>query len=107
MTQCMLDVQSVCVCVSERSLQRLALLLDHYDLDVKDLSPEQKDELPAALKQLQLDKSYGHKPSKGPSAFQPPSAPRLTPREPHLAHGFFFFFPIQINMETVLPQGGR
>lgn len=61
----------VCLCVSERSLQRLALLLDHYGLDMKDLSPEQKDELPAALKQLQLDKSYGHKQSKGPSALNP------------------------------------
>ncbi|XP_026219802.1 receptor-type tyrosine-protein phosphatase-like N isoform X2 [Anabas testudineus] len=47
--------------LDERSLQRLALLLDHYDLDVKDLSPEQKDNLPAALKQLQLESSYAHK----------------------------------------------
>ncbi|XP_015249187.1 PREDICTED: receptor-type tyrosine-protein phosphatase-like N [Cyprinodon variegatus] len=44
--------------LDERSLQRLALLLDHYGLDVKDLTPEQKDDLPAALKQLQLDAAY-------------------------------------------------
>ncbi|KAM8722376.1 receptor-type tyrosine-protein phosphatase-like N isoform 5-T5 [Acanthopagrus schlegelii] len=50
--------------LDERSLQRLALLLDHYGLDVKDLSPEQKDELPAALKQLQLDDSYAYKQTK-------------------------------------------
>ncbi|MEQ2204204.1 hypothetical protein XENOCAPTIV_009622, partial [Xenoophorus captivus] len=41
-----------------RSLQKLALLLDHYGLNVKDLSPEPKDDLPAALKQPQLDASY-------------------------------------------------
>uniref|UniRef100_A0A8C4I9M9 Protein tyrosine phosphatase receptor type Nb n=1 Tax=Dicentrarchus labrax TaxID=13489 RepID=A0A8C4I9M9_DICLA len=58
---------STCV-FSERSLQRLALLLEHYGLDLKDLSPEQKDNLPAALKQLQLDSSYGHKQTKGQSA---------------------------------------
>ncbi|KAM9334309.1 receptor-type tyrosine-protein phosphatase-like N [Symphorus nematophorus] len=50
--------------LDERSLQRLALLLDHYDLDVKDLSREQKEKLPAALKQLQLDSSYALKPNK-------------------------------------------
>ncbi|KAM9766883.1 LOW QUALITY PROTEIN: receptor-type tyrosine-protein phosphatase-like N [Menidia menidia] len=38
--------------LDERSLQRLALLLDHYGLDVTDLSPEQRQNLPAALKQL-------------------------------------------------------
>jgi len=54
------------VLFSERSLQRLALLLDHYGLSVKDLSPEQKENLPAALKQLQMDSSsYAHKQSKG------------------------------------------
>ncbi|XP_034095320.1 receptor-type tyrosine-protein phosphatase-like N [Gymnodraco acuticeps] len=41
-----------------RSLQRLALLLDHYGLDVKDLSPDQREDLPAALKQLQLKSSF-------------------------------------------------
>uniref|UniRef100_A0A3B4Y783 Protein tyrosine phosphatase receptor type N n=1 Tax=Seriola lalandi dorsalis TaxID=1841481 RepID=A0A3B4Y783_SERLL len=51
--------------LDERSLQRLALLLDHYGLDIKDLSPEQKDNVPAALKQLQLDNSYAHKQTKG------------------------------------------
>ncbi|XP_069020078.1 receptor-type tyrosine-protein phosphatase-like N isoform X2 [Embiotoca jacksoni] len=50
--------------LDERSLQRLALLLDHYGLDMKDLSPEQKDNLPAALKQLQLESSYGLKQAK-------------------------------------------
>ncbi|XP_023285653.1 receptor-type tyrosine-protein phosphatase-like N [Seriola lalandi dorsalis] len=50
--------------LDERSLQRLALLLDHYGLDIKDLSPEQKDNVPAALKQLQLDNSYAHKQTK-------------------------------------------
>ncbi|TKS66502.1 Receptor-type tyrosine-protein phosphatase-like N [Collichthys lucidus] len=50
--------------LDERSLQKLALLLDHYGLDLKDLSPEQKDNLPAALKQLQLDSSYAHKVTK-------------------------------------------
>ncbi|XP_076022011.1 receptor-type tyrosine-protein phosphatase-like N [Genypterus blacodes] len=43
-----------------RSLQRLTQLLDHYGLDVKDLSPEQKEDLPAALKQLQLESSYAN-----------------------------------------------
>ncbi|KAM4711411.1 LOW QUALITY PROTEIN: receptor-type tyrosine-protein phosphatase-like N [Anableps anableps] len=43
-----------------RSLQRLALLLDRYGLDVKDLSPEQKDD----LKQQQLDPSYVPKQSE-------------------------------------------
>ncbi|XP_047211856.1 receptor-type tyrosine-protein phosphatase-like N isoform X2 [Girardinichthys multiradiatus] len=47
-----------------RSLQKLALLLDHYGLNVKDLSPEPKDYLPAALKQPQLDASYIPKKSK-------------------------------------------
>ncbi|XP_042369316.1 receptor-type tyrosine-protein phosphatase-like N [Plectropomus leopardus] len=50
--------------LDERSLQRLALLLDHYGLDMKDLSPEQRDNLPAALKQLQLESSYAHKQTK-------------------------------------------
>ncbi|XP_041834315.1 receptor-type tyrosine-protein phosphatase-like N isoform X2 [Melanotaenia boesemani] len=51
--------------LDERSLQRLALLLDHYGLDMKDLSDEQKENLPAALKQLQLESSsYGQKQSK-------------------------------------------
>ncbi|XP_019207458.2 receptor-type tyrosine-protein phosphatase-like N isoform X5 [Oreochromis niloticus] len=50
--------------LDERSLQRLALLLDHYGLDMKDLSPEQKEDLPAALKQLQLESSYAQKQSK-------------------------------------------
>lgn len=53
------------MCLSERSLQRLALLLDHYGLDVKDLSPEERNDLPAALKQLQMDSSYAHKQTKG------------------------------------------
>lgn len=57
------------VCFSERSLRRLALLLDHYGLDMKDLSPEQRADLPAALKQLQLDRSYGHRQTKGLSTF--------------------------------------
>uniref|UniRef100_A0A1A7XQT0 Protein tyrosine phosphatase, receptor type, Nb n=1 Tax=Iconisemion striatum TaxID=60296 RepID=A0A1A7XQT0_9TELE len=51
--------------LDERSLQRLALLADHYALDMKDLSPEQKDELPAALKQLQ--NSYASKQNKDTS----------------------------------------
>uniref|UniRef100_A0A671YXC9 Protein tyrosine phosphatase receptor type N n=1 Tax=Sparus aurata TaxID=8175 RepID=A0A671YXC9_SPAAU len=55
-------------CLSERSLQRLALLLDPYGLDLKDLSPQQKDQLPAALKQLQLDDSYAYKQTKGRSS---------------------------------------
>ncbi|XP_051798337.1 receptor-type tyrosine-protein phosphatase-like N isoform X2 [Acanthochromis polyacanthus] len=50
--------------LDERSLQRLALLLNHYGLDMKDLSPEQKDNLPAALKQLQMENSYGYKQTK-------------------------------------------
>ncbi|XP_068165514.1 receptor-type tyrosine-protein phosphatase-like N isoform X2 [Antennarius striatus] len=44
--------------LDERSLQRLALLLDHYNVD---LSPEDKNVLPAALKQLQLDNSFANK----------------------------------------------
>ncbi|KAM6893901.1 receptor-type tyrosine-protein phosphatase-like N [Xenentodon cancila] len=50
--------------LDEPPLQKLALLLDHYDLDVKDLSPEQKEDLPVALKQLQLENSFGLKQSK-------------------------------------------
>ncbi|XP_013877238.1 receptor-type tyrosine-protein phosphatase-like N [Austrofundulus limnaeus] len=50
--------------LDERSLQRLALLLDHYSLDMKDLSPEQQDNLPAVLKQLQLEDSHVPKQSK-------------------------------------------
>ncbi|XP_040887882.1 receptor-type tyrosine-protein phosphatase-like N isoform X2 [Toxotes jaculatrix] len=50
--------------LDEPSLQRLAVLLDHYGLDMKDLSPEQKDHVPAALKQLQLESSYAHKQTK-------------------------------------------
>lgn len=48
----------------EKSLQRLALLLDPYGLDLKDLTPEEKDNLPAALKQLQLESSFA-KQAKG------------------------------------------
>uniref|UniRef100_A0A1A8EVW9 Protein tyrosine phosphatase, receptor type, Nb n=1 Tax=Nothobranchius korthausae TaxID=1143690 RepID=A0A1A8EVW9_9TELE len=51
--------------LDERSLQRLALLADHYGLDMKDLSLEQKDDLPAALTQLQ--NSYASKQSKDKS----------------------------------------
>ncbi|XP_034411758.1 receptor-type tyrosine-protein phosphatase-like N [Cyclopterus lumpus] len=47
--------------LDDRSLQRLALLLDHYGLDVKDLTPEQRDDVPAALKQLQLEGSFAHR----------------------------------------------
>ncbi|XP_029941635.1 receptor-type tyrosine-protein phosphatase-like N [Salarias fasciatus] len=50
--------------LDESSLQRLALLLDHYGLDMKDLSPEQKDNLPSTLKQLQLESSYAPKQTK-------------------------------------------
>lgn len=60
-------VKVLCAVFVERSLQRLALLLDHYGLDMKDLSPEQKEDLPAALKQLQLESSYAQKESKGRS----------------------------------------
>ncbi|XP_077442375.1 receptor-type tyrosine-protein phosphatase-like N isoform X2 [Vanacampus margaritifer] len=44
-----------------RSVQRLDQLLDHYGLDVQDLSPEQRDQLPALLKQLQLESSFSQK----------------------------------------------
>ncbi|XP_061535392.1 receptor-type tyrosine-protein phosphatase-like N isoform X3 [Phycodurus eques] len=47
-----------------RSVQRLDQLLDHYGLDIQDLSPEQRDKLPALLKQLQLESSFSHKASK-------------------------------------------
>ncbi|XP_029369771.1 receptor-type tyrosine-protein phosphatase-like N isoform X2 [Echeneis naucrates] len=50
--------------LDEPSLQRLAVLLDHYgqDMDdIKNVSPKQKDDVPAALKQLQLESSYSHK----------------------------------------------
>ncbi|CAN9498175.1 unnamed protein product [Ophioblennius macclurei] len=50
--------------LDESSLQRLALLLDHYGLDMKDLSPEQKDNLPSTLKQLQMESSYAPKQTK-------------------------------------------
>lgn len=49
----------------DRSLQRLALLLDHLYLDAKDTSPEQENKLLATPKQLQLEGSYGYKQSKG------------------------------------------
>lgn len=59
---------SVSLCSSESSLQRLALLLDRYGLDATDtVSPPRKDELPAAVKELQLGDTYAHKPTKGPS----------------------------------------
>jgi len=38
--------------LAERSVHRLAQLLRHYGLDLKDLTPEQRDDLPVALKQL-------------------------------------------------------
>ncbi|XP_056286758.1 receptor-type tyrosine-protein phosphatase-like N isoform X2 [Pseudoliparis swirei] len=38
--------------LDERSVHRLAQLLRHYGLDLKDLTPEQRDDLPVALKQL-------------------------------------------------------
>ncbi|XP_051913398.1 receptor-type tyrosine-protein phosphatase-like N isoform X2 [Hippocampus zosterae] len=47
-----------------RSVQRLTQLLDHYGLEVQDLSPEQRDKLPALLKQLQLESSFSHKATK-------------------------------------------
>ncbi|XP_061635210.1 receptor-type tyrosine-protein phosphatase-like N isoform X2 [Phyllopteryx taeniolatus] len=47
-----------------RSVQRLDQLLDHYSLDIQDLSPEQRDKLPALLKQLQLESSFSHKASE-------------------------------------------
>ncbi|XP_067116289.1 receptor-type tyrosine-protein phosphatase-like N isoform X1 [Osmerus mordax] len=40
---------------SEDSMQKLALLLNHYGINMKDLTPEQLDNLPAALKQLQME----------------------------------------------------
>lgn len=52
-------------CFAARSVQRLTELLDHYGLDVQDLSPEQRDKLPALLKQLQLESSFSHKATKG------------------------------------------
>lgn len=52
----------------DRSLQRLALLLDHLDLDAKDSSPERENKLLATPKQLQLEGSYGYKQSKGLTA---------------------------------------
>lgn len=67
MWPCPSVVKVLCAVFVERSLQRLALLLDHYGLDMKDLSPEQKEDLPAALKQLQLESSYAQKESKGRS----------------------------------------
>uniref|UniRef100_A0A3Q2YTD7 Protein tyrosine phosphatase receptor type Nb n=1 Tax=Hippocampus comes TaxID=109280 RepID=A0A3Q2YTD7_HIPCM len=48
-----------------RSVQRLTQLLGHYGLDVQDLSPEQRDKLPALLKQLQLESSFSQKTTKG------------------------------------------
>uniref|UniRef100_A0A3P8ZC72 Protein tyrosine phosphatase receptor type Nb n=1 Tax=Esox lucius TaxID=8010 RepID=A0A3P8ZC72_ESOLU len=41
--------------LDDGSLQKLALLLDHYGIDMKDLTPQQLDNLPAALKQLQME----------------------------------------------------
>ncbi|KAJ8003973.1 hypothetical protein DPEC_G00153970 [Dallia pectoralis] len=37
------------------SLKKLSQLLDHYGIDMKDLTPQQLENLPAALKQLQMD----------------------------------------------------
>ncbi|XP_056883749.1 receptor-type tyrosine-protein phosphatase-like N isoform X2 [Takifugu flavidus] len=54
--------------LDDRSLQRLALLLDHLDLDAKDSSPEQENKPLATLKQLQLEGPYGYKQSKGLTA---------------------------------------
>ncbi|XP_028327514.1 receptor-type tyrosine-protein phosphatase-like N isoform X2 [Gouania willdenowi] len=49
--------------LNERSLQRLALLLDQYGLG-PDASHQQENNLPSNLKQLQLDGSYTNKPAK-------------------------------------------
>uniref|UniRef100_A0A3B4TWG7 Protein tyrosine phosphatase receptor type N n=1 Tax=Seriola dumerili TaxID=41447 RepID=A0A3B4TWG7_SERDU len=79
--------------LDERSLQRLALLLDHYGLDIKDLSPEQKDNVPAALKQLCSnlhsnkygnDAAAGTKISEGSVAYKmaAPEAPPSTIKAP-------------------------
>ncbi|XP_074520505.1 receptor-type tyrosine-protein phosphatase-like N isoform X2 [Halichoeres trimaculatus] len=64
--------------LDERSVQRLALLLNHYGLDVKDLSPEQRQKLPAALKQLQLDSSYGHRATKEKYGNSPEKGKKVT-----------------------------
>ncbi|XP_037829803.1 receptor-type tyrosine-protein phosphatase-like N [Kryptolebias marmoratus] len=55
--------------LDERSLQKLALLLDHYGLDMKDIKDmkdmkDMKDDLPASLKLLQLEDSLVSKQSK-------------------------------------------
>ncbi|XP_077370059.1 receptor-type tyrosine-protein phosphatase-like N isoform X2 [Festucalex cinctus] len=44
-----------------RSAQRLDQLLDHYGLEVQDLTPEQREQLPALFKQLQLESSFSQK----------------------------------------------
>uniref|UniRef100_H2RKV0 Protein tyrosine phosphatase receptor type N n=1 Tax=Takifugu rubripes TaxID=31033 RepID=H2RKV0_TAKRU len=54
--------------LDDRSLRRLALLLDHLDLDAKDSSPEQENKPLATPKQLQLEGPYGYKQSKGLTA---------------------------------------
>nr|XP_046238650.1 receptor-type tyrosine-protein phosphatase-like N isoform X3 [Scatophagus argus] len=95
--------------LDERSLHRLALLLDHYGLDVKDLSPEQKENLPAALKQLQLDGSYargrdkygnsaatGKKITEGSMAYKM-AAPEAPPSKPE---GVQKDSPAAANQET-------
>nr|XP_046195739.1 receptor-type tyrosine-protein phosphatase-like N isoform X2 [Oncorhynchus gorbuscha] len=41
--------------LDDDSLQKVALLLDHYGIDMKDLTPSQLANLPAALKQLQME----------------------------------------------------
>ncbi|XP_061687909.1 receptor-type tyrosine-protein phosphatase-like N isoform X2 [Syngnathoides biaculeatus] len=47
-----------------RSVQRLDQLLDRYGLNIQDLSPDQRDKLPALLKQLHLESSFSPKASK-------------------------------------------
>ncbi|XP_056157088.1 receptor-type tyrosine-protein phosphatase-like N [Lampris incognitus] len=51
--------------LDERSTEKLARLLDHYGIDLKDLSPDQLDNLPTVLKQLQLESSYSERDPKG------------------------------------------
>ena len=40
---------------ADDSLKKLTLLLNDYGINMKDLTPEQLDNLPAALKQLQME----------------------------------------------------
>lgn len=109
------SVSSV-LCFIESSLQRLALLFDHYGLDMKDLPPEQKDNVPVAMKQLQLERAFANKQPKGLCLLcydfnfaVSRYATNESGSHSHLLSSLYyvFVFTFQINLGTMLTQERR